>query len=125
MSEFHRLFANALDDLGDNDCNMERDRPYSGQPQTSTGQRGATEIAGVTFRDLRDAFIRAVFLSAGDQAPHWFEEAKKGPAAALCAADLYTLDLNRLDPMAIEQNLGCEIERLMGIYPNVPPLVPL
>lgn len=47
------------------DYNMRRDRPYNGQPQTCTGTRGATEIRGVTFRDLRDCFVRAVLLSTG------------------------------------------------------------
>lgn len=111
-------------DLGFHDHNMRRDRPYNGQPHTDTGQRGATEVKGVTFRDLRDCFIRAYCLSLG--AAHesnmpYYNEAKKGEGAALCENDLYALK-GEPDLMAVFQNFSCEVERLMGIFPNVPPL---
>lgn len=116
------------EDLGWHDHSMRRDRPYNGQPHTCTGTRGATEIRGVTFRDLRDCFVRAVLLSTGaevidgvDMRPR-YEEANKGEAAALCENDLYGFNLDKLDPMAIAQNLACEVERVMGIFPNVPGL---
>lgn len=99
---------------------MDRSRPYTGQPHTDNGIRGATEIRGVTFRDLRDCFIRAAFLSAH---PHpGYHEADKGEQARLSENDLYDLNWNELDPVAIAQNLSCEVERLMGIFPNVPKL---
>jgi len=50
------------------------------------------------------------------------EEAGKGEAAALCENDLYGFNLDKLDPMAIAQNLAVEVEKAMGIYPNVPGL---
>lgn len=123
-----KLFDQIGHDLGWNDHNMHRDRPYDGQPHTDTGIRGATEICGITFRDLRDCFIRAVLLSTGamsiggkDMRP-LYEEACKGEHAVLCENDLYGFDLGKLDPIAISQNLACEVEKLMGIYPNVPEL---
>jgi hypothetical protein len=116
------LWGQIEDDLGFNDHNMRRDRPYSGQLHTNTGQRGTTEIKGVTFRDLRDCFVRAVFLSAYHVKPAHYEEAAKGENAVLCENDLYGWDLNAIDPVAILQNLSCEVERLMGIFPNVPEL---
>lgn len=126
MSEFDRLWDQIEHDLGFNDHNMVRTRPYSGQPHRVNGVRGAAEIRGITFRDLRDAFIRAVLLSTGaeiidgvDLRPR-YEEACKGELACLCENDLYGFNLDRLDPMAIVQNLGCEVEKLMGIYPNLP-----
>jgi hypothetical protein len=126
--ELKRLWDQVEHDLGFNDHNMRRDRPYNGQAHTNTGTRGATEVRGITFRDLRDCFIRAVLLSTGAQTiagvnmrPR-YEEAGKGEAAALCENDLYGFNLDRLDPMAICQNLSCEVERLMGIFPNVPEL---
>jgi hypothetical protein len=131
MSAEH-LFDQIGHDLGWHDHNMRRDRPYNGQPHTGTGMRGATEVKGITFRDLRDCFIRAVLLSTGGYRDHdpkvrarmeaLYDEAKKGENAALCENDLYGFNLDRLDPMAICQNLSCEVERLMGIYPNVPEL---
>jgi hypothetical protein len=123
-----KLFAQISHDLGWNEHNMRRDRPYNGQVHTATGARGATEIRGVTFRDLRDCFVRAVLLSTGGEVidgvnmrPR-YEEACKGQDAVLCENDLYGFNLDKLDVMAISQNLSCEIERAMGIYPNVPGL---
>lgn len=114
--------ANALDMLGTNH-NMQRDRPYSGQPHTHEGIRGATEIRGVTFRDLRDCYIRAMCLSMGVENTAHYAEARKGEMAVLCENDVYELAGTK-DPMAVVQNLACELERLMGIYPNVPGLRP-
>jgi len=126
--EIEKLFDQIGHDLGWHDHNMRRDRPYNGQPHTDTGTRGATEIKGITFRDLRDCFVRAVLLSTGaetidgvDMCPR-YEEACKGEAATLCEEDLYGWNLNKLDPIAIAQNLSCEVEKIMGIYPNVPKL---
>jgi len=116
------IWGQIEDDLGFNDHNMRRDRPYNGQPHTVTGQRGATEVKGVTFRDLRDCFIRAVFRSAHPIKPAQYEEACKGESAVLCENDLYGWDLNQLDLIAVFQNFSCEVERIMGIFPNVPAL---
>lgn len=123
MTSFNDVLEQAFDDLGYNDHNMERSRPYTGQPHTDTGERGRTEVKGVTFRDLRDCMVRAFFLAAADIDYARYEEALKGERAALCENDLYTLDLNKLDPVAVIQNFGCEVERIMGIFPNVPELL--
>lgn len=125
-----RLFDQIAHDLGWHDHNMRRDRPYNGQPHTGTGTRGATEVSGITFRDLRDCFIRAFVLSHRyyqdgtlNPTPNaaLIEEAKKGENAVICENDLYHL-VGGIDPMAICQNLCCEVERVMGIFPNVPGL---
>lgn len=119
-------FAHLLDkiehDLGFNEHNMRRDRPYNGQPHTDTGQRGATELKGITFRDLRDCYIRAWFLASAHINPAQYDEASKGENAVLCENDLYGWSLGKCDPMAVFQNFSCEVEKLMGIYPNVPAL---
>lgn len=120
--EIERLWDQIEHDLGFHEHNMRRDRPYNGQSHTDTGQRGSTEIRDITFRDLRDCYIRAFMLSSGHINKPRYDEALKGENAALCENDLYGWDLNKLDPMAVLQNLACEIERLMGIFPNVPPL---
>ena len=118
--ELQKIWKQFENDLGHNDMNMNRDRPYCGQSHTSEGIRGTTEIKGITFRDLRDCFIRAIYLSASHLDEELYDEADKGEDAALCENDLYKLDLNKLDPMAICQNLTCEVERIMGIFPNIP-----
>jgi hypothetical protein len=116
-----KLWERIENDLGMNDMNMSRDRPYCGQPHTDTGMRGSAEIHGITFRDLHDCFIRAFCLASGDQNPELYDEANKGENAALCENDIYKLDLSRLDPMAVFQNMSCEVEKIMGIYPNISP----
>jgi hypothetical protein len=130
-TEFNRLWAQVEHDIGFNDHNMRRDRPYNGQPHTCTGTRGATEIRGITFRDLRDCFIRAYIRSH----PYYVEgtitpvqpnaalsdEADRGENAAICEIDVYKLQ-GSFDPIAVVQNLCCEVERIMGIFPNVPAL---
>lgn len=125
-TELEKLFDRIGHDLGWHDHSMRRDRPYTGQPHTDTGIRGAEEIKGITYRDLRDCFIRAVLLSTGGLVIDGvsmraaYEEATKGENAVLCENDLYGFNLDKLDPMAISQNLACEVEKIMGIYPNVP-----
>lgn len=117
---FARLWDQIENDLGYNDSDMSRTRPYCGQPHTDTGQRGATEIKGVTFRDLRDCFIRALLTCSDNAALR--DESLKGDAACLCENDMFAIDLNEIDPAAVSQALSCEVEKIMGIYPNVPRL---
>ena len=97
---------------------MLRKRPYTGQPHTDHGERGRTEIHGITFRDLRDCFVRACCRSSGGG--RRYEEALKGEHALLAEDDVFALPWDDMDPIAVAQNLSCEIERIMGIYPNVP-----
>lgn len=120
--DLDRLHDTIAHELGWHDHNMRRDRPYNGQPHTDTGQRGATEVKGVTFRDLRDCYIRAWMLASHHINPAKYHEAQKGENAVLCEQDLFGWDLNQCDPIAVFQNFSCEVERLMGIYPNVPKL---
>lgn len=114
--------------LGWVDHNMRRDRPYGGQPHTFNGERGQAEVKGVTFRDLRDCFVRAICLSTGAatigdlNTRPLYEEAEKGEHGVICEDDIYQIDLNALDPMAIIQNMLCEVERITGTFPNVPEL---
>lgn len=86
-----------------------RDRPYDGQVHTDLGERGRTEIRGITFRDLRDCFMRACFLASGLSEDEW-------------PASIYELPWPKMDPLAVSQNMSCEVERMMGIFPNVPRL---
>jgi hypothetical protein len=77
-------------------------------------------------RDVADCFVRAVLLSTGsEQVADKYSEASKGEWAELTVMDLYGFDLDKLDPGAVGQNLTCEIERMMGIYPNLPDSVVL
>jgi hypothetical protein len=88
---------------------LDRDRPYDGQPHTDDGERGRTLVEGLTMRDVADCFVRACFESSGLPIEEW-------PGSVH--------DLPDLDLMAVSQNLTCNIEKYMGIYPNVPRLLP-
>jgi hypothetical protein len=66
-----------------------------GQPHTIQGERGLTEISGVTYRQLYDIVRRKL--------------------------DYFHPD--RSDPDAFCQDMCCQVEKAQGIYPNVPDLV--
>lgn len=119
MNDFIRSIENAFDDLGHNNDNMLRSRPYDGQPHTCKGVRGAEEVKGVTFRDIRDCYIRGIIACCGEQSPALYEEYLKGENALLSESYLYKIDWEQIDPMAAWQNMSCEIEKIMGIYPNI------
>lgn len=81
-------------------------RPYNGQPWTAEGVRGAQAIIDLSVRDVYDAVIRAVFESHGllpEERPE----------------SIYDLP-GDVDPMALAQNVVVELEKAMGIYPNLP-----
>lgn len=125
IETFAHLWDKIEHDLGHNEHNMLRTRPYNGQPHTDTGERGATEVKGITFRDIRDCYIRAMCQALGAAHPDnmpYYHEAQKGEGAVLCSNDVYQLK-GEPDYMAVCQNLCCEIEKIMGIYPNVPKLI--
>ena len=98
---------------------MDRNRPYTGQEHTYLGERGKTEVKGLTMRDVHDCVMRAFFLSAFHVVPELYQEATKGERADLNHGDLFGWDLNEVDPVALLQNATCEIEKMMGIFPNV------
>lgn len=116
-----------IDQLGA-EHNMRRERPHTGQPWTSGGIRGNVLVSGLTMRDIRDCYIRAYVLSHSSftedsvtrQQPNatLVEEATKGENAVLCVNDVYDL-VGSVDPVAVAQNLLCEIEKMMGIFPNI------
>ena len=66
--------------------------------------------------------MRSCVLASYHLHPEKYEEARRGEDAKLAGNDLYGWDLNEVDPIAVFQNFACEVEKLMGIYPNVPKL---
>ena len=128
MNGIIKSISEFLDHHG-GEINMRRDRPYSGQSHTDTGIRGSQLVVGLTMRDIRDAYIRAFIIShpcykdgtLEQIQPNYtlYEEALKGPNACICENDVFTLK-GDVDPIAVVQNLTCELEKLMGIFPNIP-----
>jgi len=92
------------------DYSNDRDRPYNGQPHTVDGIRGKTEVKGLTMRDVKDCLIKAILKSS----------LYKGKDEAWRTQDVYNVDLSKIDPLALAQNLIVSIEKMMGIYPNIP-----
>jgi hypothetical protein len=113
--EVNKQFLNemnwAISDIkGSTAYSMDKNRPYDGQLHTNSGTRGKTVIVGLTMRDVADCFVKG-FLDAGGiyrENPIW--------------DDVYKLEMNDIDPIAVVQNAMCHIERMMGIFPNIPKL---
>lgn len=118
-----------LGDLGEiisslTDHSTDPARPFTGQPHTSQGERGKTEVKGIRFRDLQDCAVKA-FVDAAvlDQEKGWAEElGQRAEDGTLNYNDLFEMDLSQMDPVAFIQNLSCRVEKAMGIHPNVPTL---
>ncbi len=116
------------DELGDiierlTDETTHRDRPFTGQRHTASGERGKTEVCHIRFRDLSDCAARAFVCSMGYTGDHpLFKLRHRAADGTLNYNDLYLLALSEIDPQAFIQNLCVEVEKAMGIYPNVPSL---
>ncbi len=91
---------------GSSDYRNDRERPYTGQSWTVEGKRGQQEVKGVTMRDIGDCFIRAI-LGFDENDKTWREQ------------DVYKMDLNKIDPIALKQTMLTNIEKMMGIFPNI------
>lgn len=116
------------DELGDmierlTDETTHRERPFTGQTHTKSGQRGKTEVCRIRFRDLSDCAARAFVYSMGFEGDHPLAKLRHRAAdGTLNYNDLYLLALSEIDPQAFIRNLCVEVEKEMGIYPNVPQL---
>lgn len=116
-----------MDDLGDileslTDHTTDPERPFTGQPHTHQGDRGKMEIKGIRFRDLADCVAKAFVDSAGFTLENADEIHQRAEDGTLNVNDLFALDLSQMDPVALIQNIGCRVEKAMGIFPNVPRL---
>lgn len=132
------------------DYRNDRARPYNGQIHTDDGIRGSQIVEGLTMRDIKDCLIKAMLMSApcekyleADTFTKCWDYSTDPPTPTQFLLDrqnepdfvstkaqtgnwrpqdVYKIDFTKVDPIAIAQNLTCEIERLMGIFPNVPEL---
>jgi len=96
----------ALDSLSDDCIGLDqRDRPYDGQPWTGFAERGKQLVEGLTMRDIRDCMMTA-----------W---AELRDAAVECNNQDYAAHFDAIDFLAVCQAAGCNIEKMMGIYPNI------
>jgi hypothetical protein len=115
--------------MSSSDYRNDRERPYNGQKHTTHGERGKTEIKGLTFRDIRDCIVQGFLISAvNDKLYEKVSEIDKDMIGTEYEkkntwreSDLYKIDFDDVDPVAILQNTMLFIEHYMGIYPNVEP----
>lgn len=130
------------------DYRNDRERPYNGQSHTDEGERGKQLVSGLTMRDLKDCLIKAMLLAATSDkylqedtfTKCWdFSSDPAKPTKFLldnqdspdfvstkveCGnwriQDVYKIDFSNVDPMSITKNFTIEVEKMMGIFPNVP-----
>ena len=113
MFDWHNI-DQLIEDVGKlNEERNDRERPYDGQPWTTQGERGKATVAGLTMRDIADCFIMGWLQASPDSDI----QAKVG-LGTWAYGDVYLA--GDVDPIAVEQNMACWIERMMGIFPNIP-----
>lgn len=110
------------------DYRNDRNRPYDGQPHTNEGERGKTEVKGLTRRDISDCIVQG-FLAASNneelqnktiEINKEFQNTEYACKNTWRYQDIYEIDLSKVDPGAVIQATTCFIEHMMGIYPNAP-----
>lgn len=112
------------------DFRNDRERPYDGQPWTDQGERGKQEVKGLTMRDICDCLVKGFLLSSVDDEQDVIDYAlDKSEREELLSEkvqkntwryqDIYKVNLSKVDPGAVINNLSCEIEKMMGIFPNI------
>lgn len=111
------------DELGEiiealSDHTTDPNRPFTGQAHTFNGWRGKTEVRGIRFRDLADCIVKAFVDAAAG--PEQDELRRRADDGTLYYNDVYQLDLSEVDPLALQQNVCCRVEKAMGIFPNLP-----
>ena len=105
--------ANALYGLSDNTTNP--NRPFDGQSHTDQGERGKTVVSGLRYRDVADCFVLGWLQAAG--------RSSLADSGTATYNDIYECD-DDVDPIAAMQNMLCEMEKRMGIFPNIPDEAP-
>jgi hypothetical protein len=110
--------SHAIADVCHLHVHARRDRPYTGQPHTDFGERGKTLVTGLTMRDISDCIAMGLLESSSNPALH--DTVHHGTWEY---NDIYAIDLADIDPGAAIQNALCNVEKMMGIYPNLPDIV--
>ncbi len=95
--------------------NMNRRRDHKGENGRYGLARGELRLTSITVRDVEDCFVRAVCITSNVK--HLVEEASRGPEAELHANHMRLID--EPDVTEIMYALRDELEKLMGMYPNV------
>lgn len=129
------------------DYRNDRERPYNGQAHTDEGERGKQMVSGLSMRDLKDCLVKAMLVSSVSEdylkedifTKCWdFSTDPPTPTQFLLdhqdesefistkvqlgtwrTQDVCKIDLENINLMAVCQNFTCEVEKMMGIFPNL------
>ena len=115
LPEPAQTIANLI--YGADDHTTDSNRPYDGQLHTDQGERGKTLVTGLTFRDVCDCYVLGFLRATGRSSL-----AESGTATYNDVYEAAKVGGPGFDPLAVMQNMACEMEKRMGIYPNVPGL---
>jgi len=85
---------------------------------TTQKERQRVKIKGLTFADINECFYLAIMDSADEGIARDVMEEYKN-TGDINPNFVYKLNWDKIDPVAIRQNLDCWIERKMGIFPNI------
>ncbi len=113
-----KRISEAIYAFGDN--TTDPGRPFDGQPHTDAGERGKTMVEGLRMRDIADCILLGFLYSMEG---FGYSIAESGTATYNDVYVAQEADPD-FDPLAVIQNAMCQIEKRMGIYPNVPKLTP-
>jgi hypothetical protein len=97
-------------------------RPYNGQCHTDFGERGKTIVIGLTMRDIVDCYCKGLLLATMPETDLLEDKTLSRDHSDWEYNDIYKVRM-AIDPGAVHQNMMCEVEKMMGIYPNVPKLI--
>ena len=101
-----------------------KDVLHEPQPHTDAGKRGEYIVNGITIRQIAECVLRGML----DGGTLYHEQDKSIDTVHLGYHQLLDLIydvewIDGFDPVAIQQNVTCHIEKVLGIFPNVPPLI--
>ena len=89
--------------------NLDPNRPFTGQPNSLAGERGNQLLYNIRMRDIQDLILKHIaHMCADDRNDN-----------EITIDDIYKYDLNDIDPLGLVVEVCCDIERMMGIYPNL------
>ncbi len=86
---------------------MDRNRPYKGQSHTDEGERGKTLVEGLTMRDVADCIALGFLEASGFYSENPTRD------------DMYKV-AEPPSPGAMINCAMCNVETMMGIFPNIP-----
>lgn len=98
---------------------FDKKRPYSGQQHTDFGKRGKTLVKGLTMRDIVDCYCIGFLKALDPEKDLDSEKILSRDESEWKYQDIYKARC-AFDSGAVRQNMMVEIEKRMGIYPNIP-----